>query len=67
MTSNEVNPMQSYLSEMLAHERVADLRRDADRYRLGALARATARRSRRGRAGDRRRGVVARQPRRATI
>jgi hypothetical protein len=57
--------MQSTLSEMLARERVADLHRDADRYRLAALARG-GRRGRRARAGARR-GLVARQPSRATI
>jgi hypothetical protein len=59
--------MQSYLSEMLAGERIADLRRDADRHRLATVARVTARRGRRGRGGARRRGLVARQPGRAAV
>jgi hypothetical protein len=39
--------MQSYLADMPARERIADFRRDADRYRLAALARAAARKARR--------------------
>jgi hypothetical protein len=54
--------MQSYISDMLARERIADFRRDADRGRLAALARATARLSRR--AGGSRQVLVARQPKR---
>jgi uncharacterized protein with von Willebrand factor type A (vWA) domain len=54
--------MQSYLSDMLARERITEFRRDADRDRLAALARATARLSRR--AGGSRLALVARQPKR---
>jgi hypothetical protein len=39
--------MQSYLSDLLGRERIADFRRDADRQRLAAVAR-KARRRRRG-------------------
>ena len=55
--------MQSYLSDMLARERIAEFRRDADRDRLAALARAVARTSHSGRGS--RRTLLARQPRRA--
>jgi hypothetical protein len=51
--------MQSYLSELLGRERIADFRRDADRQRLAALARA-ARRRRRGNGAQR--AIVAYQP-----
>ena len=54
--------MQSYLSDLLARERIAEFRRDADRDRLAALARAVARRSS-GRGS--RRTLLARQPRHA--
>jgi hypothetical protein len=53
--------MQSYLSEMLARERIADFRRDADRDRLAVLARV----ARRRRAGGPKRAIVAHQPERA--
>jgi hypothetical protein len=51
--------MQSYLSDMLARERIAEFRRDARRDRLAAVARAAARRRRR--ASGSRQGLVARQ------
>ena len=54
--------MQSYISDMLARERIAEFRRDADRDRLATLARATARTSRR--AGGQRQALVAHQPKR---
>jgi hypothetical protein len=54
--------MQSYISDMLARERIADFRRDADRERLAALARATARLSRR--TSGSRQLLVAHQPKR---
>ena len=54
--------MQSYLSDMLARERIAEFRRDADRDRLAALARATARRSRR--TSGQRQALIAHQPKR---
>jgi hypothetical protein len=38
--------MQSYLSELLGRERIADFRRDADRHRLATVARAARRRRR---------------------
>jgi hypothetical protein len=53
--------MQSYLSEMLARERIADFRRDADRDRLAVLARVARRRRARGP----KRAIVAHQPERA--
>ncbi|HET6750607.1 MAG TPA: hypothetical protein VFL71_15250 [Actinomycetes bacterium] len=53
--------MQSYLSDMLARERIAEFRRDADRHRLAALARAAARKARH--AGGSRRAPVARPER----
>jgi hypothetical protein len=52
--------MQSYLSEMLARERIADFRRDADRDRLAVLARV----ARRRRASEPKRAIVAHQPER---
>jgi hypothetical protein len=52
--------MQSFLSDMLARERIAEFRRDADRDRLAGLARASARRSRH--ASRSQRPLVARQP-----
>jgi hypothetical protein len=51
--------MQSHLSDMLGRERIADFRRDADRQRLAAVARA-ARRRRRGNGAQR--AIVAYQP-----
>ena len=51
--------MQSYLSELLGRERIADFRRDADRQRLATVARA-ARRRRRGNGSQR--AFVAYQP-----
>jgi hypothetical protein len=36
--------MQSYLSDLLGRERIADFRRDAERHRLATLARAARRR-----------------------
>jgi hypothetical protein len=36
--------MQSYLSDLLGRERIADFRRDAERHRLAAVARAARRR-----------------------
>jgi hypothetical protein len=53
--------MQSYLSDVLARERIAEFRRDADRHRLAALARAAARKARH--AGGSRRAPVARPER----
>jgi hypothetical protein len=53
--------MQSYLADMLARERIAEFRRDADRHRLAALARAAARKARH--AGGSRRAPVARPER----
>jgi hypothetical protein len=55
--------MQSYLSDLLGRERIADFRRDADRHRLAALAR-SARRDRRD--GGARRAFVAYRPERST-
>lgn len=52
--------MQSYLSDMMARERIAEFRREADRDRLAALARASARRSRR--ASRSQRPLAAHQP-----
>jgi hypothetical protein len=51
--------MQSYLSDLLGRERIADFRRDADRERLAAVAR-TARRLRRTNGAQR--AFVAYQP-----
>jgi hypothetical protein len=51
--------MQSYLSDLLGRERIADFRRDADRQRLAAEARAS-RRRRRGNGPQR--ATVAYQP-----
>jgi hypothetical protein len=51
--------MQSYLSDLLGRERIADFRRDADRHRLATLARA-ARRRRHGNGAQR--ATVAYQP-----
>jgi hypothetical protein len=50
--------MQSYLSDLLGRERIADFRRDADRQRLASVARAARRRRRNGS----RRAIVAYQP-----
>jgi hypothetical protein len=50
--------MQSYLSDLLGRERIADFRRDADRHRLAAVARAA--RRRRGKGAQR--AIVAYQP-----
>jgi hypothetical protein len=36
--------MQSYLSDLLGRERIADFRRDAERHRLATVARAARRR-----------------------
>jgi hypothetical protein len=49
--------MQSYLSDLLGRERIADFRRDADRQRLAALARAARRRG-----NGAQRAIVAYQP-----
>jgi hypothetical protein len=62
-TTNEVTGMHSNFSDMLARERIAEFRRDADRDRLAALARAAARSSRR--ASGPRQALVASQPKRA--
>ena len=61
-TTNEVTGMHSNFSDMLARERIAEFRRDADRDRLAALARATARRSRR--TSGQRQALIAHQPKR---
>jgi hypothetical protein len=53
--------MQSHLSGLLARERIADFRRDADRDRLVAVARG----ARRRRASGPKRALVAHQPERA--
>jgi hypothetical protein len=53
--------MQSYLSDLLGRERIADFRRDADRQRLAALARAARRRHGNGP----QRAVVAYRPQRS--
>jgi hypothetical protein len=53
--------MQSHLSGMLASERIADFRRDADRERLAALARVARRRH----ASGPKRALVAHRPERA--
>jgi hypothetical protein len=53
--------MQTYFSDLLARERIAEFRRDADRHRLAALARAAARKARH--AGGSRRAPVARPER----
>jgi hypothetical protein len=51
--------MQSYLSDLLGRERIADFRRDADRHRLAAEAR-KARRRHRGNGAQH--AIVAYQP-----
>jgi hypothetical protein len=53
--------MQSYLSDLLGRERIADFRRDADRQRLAAEARA----ARRRRGNGPQRAIVAYQPERS--
>jgi hypothetical protein len=53
--------MQSYLSDLLGRERIADFRRDADRQRLAAEARA----ARRRRGNDPQRVTVAYRPERS--
>jgi hypothetical protein len=50
--------MQSYISDLLGRERIADFRRDADRQRLAAVARA----ARRRRGNGAQRAFVAYQP-----
>jgi hypothetical protein len=58
--------MQSYFSDLLARERIAEFRREADRDRLAALVSEPARASRR-RARARQRMLVDRHPRRAAV
>jgi hypothetical protein len=50
--------MQSYLSDLLVRERIADYRRDADRHRLAAVAR----KARRRRGNGAQHAIVAYQP-----
>jgi hypothetical protein len=61
---NEVTGMQSYLSDMLARERISEFHRAADRDRIARVAR-VARRSRR--AGGSQRLLVVRQPKGAAV
>jgi hypothetical protein len=56
--------MQSYFSDLLARERIAEFRREADRNRLAALIRESDSPSRR-RSRARQRMVARRHPRRA--
>jgi hypothetical protein len=56
--------MQSYFSDLLARERIAEFRREADRSRLAALVRESAEDSRH-RSRARRRVLVGRHARRA--
>jgi hypothetical protein len=56
--------MQSYFSDLLGRERIAEFRREADRDRLAALIRDSGKVSRR-RSRARQRLVVERHPRRA--
>jgi hypothetical protein len=53
--------MQSHLTGLLARERIADFRRDADRDRLAAVARV----ARRRRVSGPKRAIVAHEPERA--
>jgi hypothetical protein len=54
--------MQSYLSDLLGRERIADFRRDAERHRLAAMARA----ARRRRGNGTQRPQIAYQPEHST-
>jgi hypothetical protein len=56
--------MQTYFTDLLARERIAEFRREADRARLAALVRESAEDSRH-RSHPRRRVLVSRQARRA--
>jgi hypothetical protein len=58
--------MQTYFSDLLARERIAEFRREAQRDRLAALTHPVTRTSRRRRSAARRRQLLEHQPKRAT-